>query len=89
MTCPVSQDYTDAWDAATQEMITDKTFIDTYANLMYFNVPACTDTVVKYPARDPFVGKRNLTMSSFWSDRHLLKRQMPDMELLTRLNSSI
>ncbi|KAG2378551.1 hypothetical protein C9374_008190 [Naegleria lovaniensis] len=59
---PVTQDYTDAFDAAVQEMIVDKSFIDTYANLMYFNVPACTDPVVKYPAKDPFVGRKNLIM---------------------------
>ena len=44
---PVSQDYSDAIDAATQEMITDTTFMDAFFKLMYFQVPQVS-TNVKY-----------------------------------------
>ncbi len=36
---PVIKDYVDAIDAATQEMIADSTFVDTFYKLMFF--PVC------------------------------------------------
>ncbi|KAG2378064.1 hypothetical protein C9374_008686 [Naegleria lovaniensis] len=61
-TVPVSQDYIDAFDAAVQDMIVDRTFIDAYFNLMYFPVPACINDLVKYPSKNPFANRKALVM---------------------------
>lgn len=61
-TVPVSQDYTDAFDAAVQEMIVDRTFMDSYFNLMYFPVPGCVNDPVKYPNNNPFANRKALVM---------------------------
>ncbi|EFC38406.1 predicted protein [Naegleria gruberi] len=59
---PVTQDYSDAIDAATQEMITDTTFMDAFFKLMYFQVPQCTYTPVSWPTKNPFTDRTGLVM---------------------------
>ncbi|KAF0976551.1 hypothetical protein FDP41_004450 [Naegleria fowleri] len=59
---PVSQDYTNAFDAAVQEMIIDQSFIDAFRNYMYFPVPACVKDLVQYPQINPFANRKALVM---------------------------
>ncbi|KAF0976550.1 hypothetical protein FDP41_004449 [Naegleria fowleri] len=75
-TVPVSQDYTDAFDAAVQEMIVDRTFMDSYFNLMYFPVPGCVNDPVKYPNNNPFANRKALVMCM---EIPLFRKLMPAM----------
>ncbi|KAG2378063.1 hypothetical protein C9374_008685 [Naegleria lovaniensis] len=61
-TVPVTQDYTAAFDAAVQDMIVDRSFIDAFSNYMYFPVPACINDLVKYPKTNPFANRKALVM---------------------------
>lgn len=57
----ITQAVSDALDAAVQDLTTDTAWIAYYSKNMYFNVPTCAGTV-KWPAKDPFVGRTALNM---------------------------
>ena len=58
----VSQDFTNAFDAAVQAMITDSEWNKFYSDTMYFTVPTCTSATVKWPTKNPFIGRSGLNM---------------------------
>src|SRR3989338_5677577 len=58
----VSQEFTDAIDAAVQQILVDKTFTTKYEELMSFPVPLCGQSAINFPATNPFVGRKNLNM---------------------------
>ena len=57
----VTQDFTDAMDAAVQDLIVDSAWNQFYSKTMLFDVPTCMRNV-SWPTRDPFVGRSSLRM---------------------------
>jgi len=58
----VSQDFTDAIDAAAYELVNDASFKSYYQEMMSFPVPTCA-TKVSYPTTNPFSGRTSLVVA--------------------------
>ncbi|KAG2386828.1 hypothetical protein C9374_001863 [Naegleria lovaniensis] len=55
----VSKDFTAAFDAAVQELITDSAWVSYYSENMFFGVPTCSLTKPTWPVKDPFASRTN------------------------------
>ena len=57
----VSRDFTNAFDAAIQDLVADPVWTKYYADNMFLPVPQCT-TKVAWPTNNPFIGRDSLVM---------------------------